>query len=156
VSDIVFSDLYPVKNRLKGIIPTASIWDTAPTNLERCTDLDWDTPTGTGDKVMGAAGDVGHITFNMGAEYKVMIRGKIGIWTAIATAFYIYLDIWDGVNWVTNPYAIYYNVVSSERIGPLITFNFKAQIFRLRFFLTAAGTGYVRLYEVQVIDLGMP
>lgn len=155
MSDIIFSDLYPVKNRLKGIIPTASTWDTAPTNLERCTDLNWDTPTGTGSKVMGAAGNMGFITFDMGAEYKVTLRGKIGVWVT-AALIYIYVDIWDGTAWVGNPNALYYWGPLAETIGSWATHAFKAQIFRLRFYVNNPCTGYAKLYEVQAIDLGLP
>ena len=157
MSDLVFSDLYPVKNRLKGIIPTASSWDTPPDHLERCTDLDWDTPTGTGSKTLSASGDYGYLDFDMGAEYKVMLRGKVGIWST-AGSVYLILNIWDTVSggWSNQPYAICYKTTTSEVITPWITHNFKAQKLRLEFYCNAAATCYAKIYEVQAIDLGLP
>ena len=157
MSDVVFSDLYPVKNRVKGIIPTASGWGTPPDHLERCTDLDWDTPTGTGSTTLSAAADYGFIDFDMGAEYKVMLRAKIGIWST-ANNTYLNLGVWNPAtsSWQYSGYALFYWGSTTEMIAFIFVPFFKAQKFRIRFYCSGAATAYARIYEVQAIDLGLP
>jgi len=61
-------------NRLAGILPTVGTFDTNPTNLERLTDNDFNLWTGEGAKSLpGTNGEVGRLTFDMGADYPVLV-----------------------------------------------------------------------------------
>lgn len=61
-------------NKLAGILGVASVFDTNPTLLERCTDADYTLWTGEGIKSLaGVNGEVGRIVFDMGANYPVCV-----------------------------------------------------------------------------------
>ncbi len=59
------------RNIALGITPTASNWDTPPSNLERVTDGDINSTTGVGSTTTSGAGTVGVIFFDFGRNVHV-------------------------------------------------------------------------------------
>lgn len=149
-------DKRTIINRLRGIIPTTSVWGVTPTNLERCTDGDWDTPTGTGTTIMGAAGALGILDFDMGAVYNVLLRLKVGMWMT-ASNIRVISYYWDGAAWQYTWGD--YNLCLGWEVAEGIKFNVvpfaRTSRIRLQFYAIGAMTGNVRVYEVEAIDIGI-
>jgi len=72
-------------NVLRGVLGVASGWGTAPTNLANCTDGDFTTSTGTGSKVLGAAGVVGELVFDLQSSKTLLVGIKAGIWASVGS-----------------------------------------------------------------------
>jgi len=65
--------LYSIgQNIARGITPTASGWDTSPSDLENATDGDPTTATGVGSTTTTGAGTVGYIYFDFGRNVNVI------------------------------------------------------------------------------------
>ena len=142
-----------VINRVLGIVPTVANWDTDPTNLERATDNDWTTVTGTGQTALLGAGDVGQLIFDLGVIRTVLIGAKFGEWvTASSLSCYLEYSL-DGIAWVQ-----WTDAVHTGMAGGVEQFRFpKAHLVRLRYFrfkwyLNGAGTANVKIYEVQALE----
>jgi len=142
-------------NRLRDITPTVSDWGTDPTNLGNITDNDWDTVTGTGSTILGGAGIVGRVMFDMGAEYTVLVGGKIGMWsTANEMRLYFYWSL-DGVTW--NPMMgggniVMAETVAAESLSTWASVYVRTRHIRLQFYCSGAATANAKLYEVQAIE----
>lgn len=71
---LLAQNVRPTYNRVAGLTPTVSDFDTSPTTLTNLTDGDWTTETGEG--IITQAGNnvkIGYIIFDMGAAYPVLI-----------------------------------------------------------------------------------
>jgi hypothetical protein len=78
LAKLLAENIRPTINRVAGILPTSTVFDTAPTNLANITDGDWTNETGEGIKSLaGKSGDIGDIFFDMGADYPVVIIGAV-------------------------------------------------------------------------------
>lgn len=145
---ILTHSLTPV-NILRGIVPTASIWDTAPTNLANATDGDFATVTGTGSKAMSGAGTFGYITVDIGSVKTVLIGARIGIWS---TAGNIYVNIDssdDGVTYRAYPNSIALRSSTSELIIDIISSIVNGRYIRFQFYTNAVCTANAKLYEIM-------
>lgn len=145
-------------NRLAGILGVASLWGVDPTVLARCTDGDWATPTGTGTKVLGAAGYYGQIDFDMGAVYNVIITMKLLYGNTIVGGgdVGIYLSISEGAGYYLcpgqfDPLADAW-AVNFDSIVYLIAFA-RARNIRLAWHGDGAGTWNGAVYEIEAIQL---
>jgi len=142
-----------VINRLKGITPTLTGWGTSPAQLGNATDDDWSTSTTTGSKVLGAAGEVGTIDFDLGAPRSVLFFYKVGLWSTAGTMYTANRWSNDGVTWysVSGYYTINVATTSEQIRMPIVEF-IRARFVRIRFYVSAAATGYAKLYEAQALE----
>lgn len=155
-SDLPKFDIWPIKNRLKGVVPTQTVWGTAPTNLERVTDGDWASVTGTGTTIMGGAGNFGYLQFDMGAAYKVTVRGKMGLWATGPTLISTHLQYSDdGITWREMGGAWMY----ATSLAEYVIFSFEllayARYLQIRFYVAGAATANAKIYEVEAVDIGL-
>lgn len=156
-SDMPRWDVYPIRNRAKGKLPVAALWGVAPTDLVNVTDGDFDTVTGTGSTVLGAAGQLGRILIDLGAVYNVHLRGKFGLWSTAGniTLFWQYSEdaiTYRYTSWVSHPIAY---GQAAEYVMFSLTDFVRARYLQIVFSGTVAMTGNVKIYEVQAIDLGI-
>ena len=147
-----------LNNVLKGKLGVASVWDTNPTNLINMTDGNVTTVTGTGTKVIIAAGDIGIVTFDLGSIKTVMVGARVGLWRSAGT-IYIGVEVSDdNINWIV--YMIvtvgsYSQAASTaaESVRQLLTTIVTGRYVRMRAYLNGAGTGNVKFYEVMAWEL---
>jgi len=149
-------------NRLADVVPVASIWDVNPTNLEYCTDEDWGTVTGTGSKVLGSAGNVGRLIFDMGTVYKVLVRGLVGIgnnyatgadgflFLAVSSDNVTYLNVGDLYSRAIHDW--YANYTRNCFFGHKFC---RARYLRFTWYGNAGATWYGNVSEIEAIDLGL-
>jgi len=151
----IYTDKPPI-NRLRGVIPTADTFDTNPSNLERCTDGDWNNPTGTGTKTTVAAGNIGRLFFDLGRVYNFHLRLKVGMWRdAGSLHLYIYHSE-DGVTYrAASERPIATSAAAAEQIRFCHIEFVRTRYLRLDFYGTVAMTGNVKIYEVEALDLGL-
>lgn len=154
---IEWNDVYPVKNRAKGKLPVATTWDVNPTNLANATDGDFDTVTGTGSRVLGAGGNLGFLTIDLGAVYNVFLRGKFGMWSTVGNVFSYFLTSDDGVTYRQTSWYFVSRVLA--QIAEYVSFTYvvfaRARYIQVLFSGDVAMTGYVKIYELQAIDFGI-
>lgn len=148
-------------NRLRGITPTAAIWDVNPTNLDRCTDMNWLNMTGVGNKNVGAWAEVGNLKFDMGAIYNVLVRAKYLLGNNVVGGANCVLEIEgseDDATYYETP-ANAYHVVKS--IANTQVTYFTVAFIRGRYLILrwrsydVAGIFYGAVWEVQAIDHGL-
>jgi len=142
-----------VINRALGITPTVAGFGTDPTNLGNVTDNDWTTVTGTGSTTLGAGGDIGYLNFDLGAVRTVLVNAKVGVWRDAGTMNLYWYWSTDGIAWKHTNHVVIGSTTSAveEIIWPLLGM-LRTRYFRLRFYLSAAGTGNVKIYEVQALE----
>jgi len=157
VSDMPRWDVYPIKNRARGRLPVASIFDVNPTNLANATDGDFNTVTGTGNKTIVGVATLGRVAIDLGGIYNVHLRVKCGLWSTAGTV--------DAYSWGSTDNVTYYRISWKsllQVIGQIAEYIIHNQIEFVRarylymdFVGQAAMTGYVKIYEIQAIDLGI-
>lgn len=157
------ADSYPLKNILRGIVPTASGWGTAPINLANCTDGNVTTATGTGSTNMLAAGNYGEILFDLTIEKRILVGGRVGIWAASARRIKVYLESSDdGINFrsagvlgMVNSST--YGDSGAESIVDLMPVILQGQYFRVRFNIEggASNTANAKIYQVWGYELAV-
>lgn len=88
-------------NRLRGLTPTFSVFDTNPSNPLNMTDGDFTTETGEGVKTLSAPANVGFAEFDMGAEYPVLIITSINVHRDSGNGnLYVRIEVSpDDINW---------------------------------------------------------
>lgn len=152
---------YPA-NRLRGITPVASVWGVDPTNLERATDDNWANVTGTGNKVLGGAGQYGQLDFDMGAIHNVEIRCKAllgnNIVAGTTVAIWLYASE-DNITFYLHDSSNYqrslFDWIANGTMTKFFHAFVRARYIRLHFHCDAAGTGYGGIYEIQAVDDGL-
>jgi len=142
------------KNAAKGITPVASGWDTPPSDLEKATDGDPDTVTGTGQTTTGAGADYGYIELDLGLDGVYLVGAKIGVWSD-ASYVRVYIESKpDGINW--QPAQSWYIIgafTTSEDIFNAGGVVISGRHIRFRFYVAAATTAYAKIYEIWAYKL---
>lgn len=142
-------------NVLRGIVPTATTWDTDPTSLANCTDGDHTTVTGTGSKVMGAAGYVGYLNFDLGSIKTFIFGGKVGLWsTAGSVSMYVTVSD-DDITYSNNTAVVMIVTTTTELAGFILSKIFTGQYIRLSFYAGSAATANAKIYEVMAYEVGI-
>lgn len=136
-----------LKNVLKGLTPTLDYFDNNPTDLENATDGDYTSVTGTGDKVLGGAGNIGAFIYDLGSPKLILLNGRAGFW-ATSGSTSVLIDAGITNQSYDTGYGLFAKSGTSENI-----YQFHKTVYgryiRVRFSLSAAGTGNVRLYQVM-------
>lgn len=143
-------------NLLRGIQPTASVFNTNPTNLERCTDGNISTATGAGSKAVTGADTIGELIFNIGSIKTMMVSGKIELWSSANAMNVMVLSSEDGTNWRAATNSILTITVSSEgypkdSFFALVT----GRYIRFRFYTSGTATGNVKIWQLFAHELGV-
>lgn len=141
------------KNVARGITPTVSDWDTSPSNLERVTDGDLSTVTGTGQTTLGAAGTAGILKIDFDRPVTGFVIPYFGYWTDGVTGR-VYLD-----QYVNG--SLYYATLDFTNTGAtteqkkagFVSYLTESDAIRFRFYLSSAGTLYAKFYEVAVFEV---
>ncbi len=141
------------QNVARGITPSVSIWDTPPDHLERVTDGDVDTVTGTGQTTLGAAGTAGIVKLDFPHPVTGFVVPYFGFWTdgVYCTVFidqYVGGTLYYAVNDIVGSSA-----TSEQRRAGLVSYLTDADSMRLRFYLSGAGTLYAKFYEIAVYEV---
>lgn len=143
-----------LKNVLRGITPVASMWDTDPTLLTNCTDGNLSTVTGTGSKIMAAAGNFGYLVFDLGTIKTVLIGGRFGLWSTTGTVT-IFVDVSDDNITYINAYSSITGAtsVAESKKDTDNSALVNGRYIRLRWYVNAAATAYANIYEVAAWEL---
>lgn len=150
-------------NRLAGVSPTISGWNTNPTNLANATDGDWSTPTGTGitNNLPGYAAG-GYYQFDMGAIYNVVLRFKILVGLSVSGYSWVTVNPSDaGSDFSALATSSHFEFFAGKYVGAGGTGVVFSQTFlRGRYFRIACGNSNqgdtsLALYEVQTLDFGV-
>jgi len=152
VSYSIWNDISGIgQNIARGITPTASGWDTPPSDLQKATDGDITTSTGTGSTTTSGSGELGFITINPGKP--TLVLTKVGFWSTGERIEVYYDASQDGSTW----YRLYDLAATksstTEHIPPMLCVFCPFQYFRMLFYITAAGTGYVKIYEIIALEV---
>ena len=146
------------RNVLRGIVPTASAWDTAPTNLDRITDGDYTTETGEGSKASGG-GAYGYLSFDLGASKLIMISGLWSTYSSTGNT-YCYLSYGEQSN-----FSDARTTLLSSKTGATTksaglsepTYNpvFKSRYIRLQFNVSTTATAYAVINQLAAHELSV-
>lgn len=143
----------PLINVALGILPTASTFDTNPTNLDRITDGDFETVTGWGSKVVGSPSWIGYITIDLGSVKKLLMCARVGIYSTAGAIQVVQSCSDDGVNFRVLTADCNQTSVTEVIVGTRAFFAY-ARYVRIGIYAGSACTGYARFYEILVFDLG--
>ncbi len=143
------------RNVLRGLIPTASVWGTDPTDLQNTTDGNFATVTGTGSKIMAGAGYYGYLTWDLGRIATVAVAARLGLWSTAGTGT-CYLNSSDD-NFTYRLSGAYGESVTSaaEVIRETITKIVTGRYIQITFAVSAAATAYAKIYEVAAWELAI-
>lgn len=141
-------------NRLKGITPSATLWDVGPTNLAYVTDGVWSTVTGTGYNNLTGPGYFGTLDFNMSATYTVELQGKIGGWSNTSSVSLYWYYSTDGTTWVNaGGTAEISGTSTTEVVHYAKEICVNAQYVRAAFYTAGGATSAnVKIYEIRAMD----
>lgn len=143
---------YKAINRVLGITPTFTIFDTNPSNPERITDGDFITETGEGVKALGAPGIIGTMNFDMGSAHPVLIVAHMNVHRDSGDGtISVYVDYSpDGVLYYTCG-AFSISGVTTDTYYPFDPIFMYARYFRVRVY--ASGTSVPSVYHVKIAQI---
>ncbi len=141
------------QNIARGITPTASGWDTPPSNLENATDGDPDTATGIGSTTLGGAGHLGTIKIDLGCVKPVFVMIRLSAYSDAGLGLLYHMSnqggtwgYWHGnkghVAWSNSTFREW----SSEFFAYASEVGFSV-------YVNSAATGYVKIYELIAIEV---
>jgi len=131
------------------IVPTADTFDTNPTNLERTTDGNFDTATGDGSKVLGGAGTVGQLIYDLGSVKTVTVGGKVGLsQNGSATVRVLVDSSQNGLDYINSTSILFSTTLTSNRIEELLAQTVTGRYIRIRIYSTAACTAVAKFYQI--------
>lgn len=147
------------RNVLRGIVPTASGWDTPPSDLANLTDGDHTTTTGVGTKTTtGASQVIGTLSFDLGNVKKFLFGATFSCWSNTGSIFgYVEYSI-NGSRWY-NPHGGAQGrtwIQTSESAASVYKFppyDLQTRYLRLTFYSSAALNGNIRGLEVSGYEL---
>jgi len=140
-------------NVARGITPTVSYWDTPPDHLERVTDGDLSTVTGTGTTTTATADIAGYIRLDFPRPSTGFVISYIGFWTD-GTKCEVYLDqIVDGTLFYPSSPIVFTSATTEQKKTGMMGYLTDADAMRLRFYLTGGGTVHAKFYEVMVYEV---
>ena len=142
-----------LNNILKGKLGVASVWGTDPANLENMTDGDIDTVTGTGEKVMGAAGFYGYIAFDLGSIKTVLLGARVGMWCTTGSVYVYAQSSNNNINWKSAGVTLAAITSVGEYIADIQGHVLNGRYIRLAFSVSTASTAYAKIYEVMGWEL---
>jgi hypothetical protein len=144
------------RNILRGIIPTASGFDTPPSNLERCTDGNLSLGTGAGTKAIEGAGTVGELVFDAGSVKTLLLGGRVGLSQNASATIRVLIDSSDdNITWRTSTSILYSTNSGSERKESLLAMISTGRYFKVRLYSTAACTASIIIYQIVGYELGV-
>lgn len=144
----------PLENSLQGIIPVASGWGTAPTDLQNTTDGNPATATGVGSTIMGASGSYGMLTYTLPSNGIYLVGGCIGIWSSAGTNTVRWESRPDGINQWFNGAAVLSLTNTTQRVLNASPIVINGNIIAIDFRAGAAGTFNAQIYEVWALKIG--
>ncbi len=153
VSGSVWDIAQPLTNAAWGCTISASNWGTAPSNLNNAIDGDPSTVTGTGSKTTAGSATVGNVDLDFGEEGVYLISAKIGIWTDAGILYVYPYSKPDGSNWQHPGPHIAQSGSGTERVMNIYAFIASGQHFRLNFWVSAAATANVKIYQIWAYRL---
>ncbi len=142
------------KNFAKGKIPIATDWDTPPSDLEKATDGDPNTVTGTGSSTTSGAGYYGFIDLDLEKDGVYLVGAKIGIWSSAGTIRVYWASKPDGVNWRRAlPHPVIDYGSTSEKVLNAGSVVVSGRHVRLQFYVNTSATAYANIYEIWAFKL---
>lgn len=150
-----FADSYPLMNILRGILPVASGWTTAPTDLANVTDGDIATVTGTGSKNIAAGAVVGYLTFDLGSVKTCIVGARCGVWSATGNSQLFIDSSDDDLTYRQNGNTVIYRASVAEAVVDAIATVVTGRYIRLRFVGSTATTYNVKIYEAYAHEVAL-
>ena len=145
-------DKSTIINRVLGATPTFAVFDTNPSNPERITDGDLESESGEGVKTLSAPGDVGTITFDMGAAYPIMVLVHMNVHRLSGDGtLYAVVDRSDDnfATWAAS--SSIGTAISSDAYRGWLAIFLYARYFRIR--VVASSTTVSSVYHVKVKEI---
>ena len=144
-------------NHLRGVVPTATLWDTPPANLERCVDEDLDTHAHVALHNNANNEEFGRLTFNLGGRKWGFLFVKLAMWKSGAGTPSLYVMDQDGVYvheaFGDNAHLIITGSLATEevRFSPMVLFQ-GSQLVLSFDYAGGPGTPRVKVYEVMLFQ----
>jgi hypothetical protein len=156
ITMIGFRGVTTPKNLLRGIEPTFEYFETTPpTDLDKATDGDLTTHTGTGSKTTTGPATLGTFIFDLGSVKTVLAGCYVGLWSDSGLISYYIDSSINGTEWINGTNFGYNGTLTSESIRDGTPSMCVGRYIRFRFKISAAGTGNVRLYNAMAYELGV-
>lgn len=143
----------PLVNGSSAILPVASNWGTPPSSLANATDNDLATVTGTGSKVLGAAGQYGIIDITLPTSELYLVASKVGIWTSAGEARVYVQCKANGSTYTDSGNVMVRTTMASESVIYIEPVIIVGPDLRLIFYGSAAGTFNAKIYEIFAFAL---
>jgi len=134
------------------IIPTVDTFDAGSmANLDRVVNGDYTDYAGIGTKTTGGYGVVGNLIFDLGANYvPVRVSAALGLYVSdTSKQLNVYVDQSDSTTFPSAAYAVAQNATTGETFVGINEIKVVKRYFRLRFLITGAATGNVKVYQVE-------
>jgi len=142
-----------VRNVARDITPTASGWDTPPSDLEKATDGDPTTATGEGVRTTTGSESTGYLYLDLGRPVTgiVLISADAKVDTAHAT---LNLEQKQGGVWGWGSDTLQYIDASEYHFKPIITTHiWNTEKIRIFFYVSTALTLTAKFYEIIVLEV---
>lgn len=125
-----------------------------PTSLTNITDGDNTTATGQGTVLLGAAGAMGYLSFDLGSSKLCMITGRFGLWSSANTITMTFEPSESAVPTGLMQNTINSQIAASESVEDTLSKTGKGRYIHVRFRLSAAATAFMKGYEMRAYELG--
>lgn len=144
-----YGNVMKQKNILLGLTPTASGFDTPPSNLGNCVDGNDSTATGWGVKTTSGAAEIGSIKFDLGKAQRLLITERLGIRTS-ANTIYVFLEQSnDDIAWEQVDTAQFCQTTSTSEINRSWKVLYTdMRYIRFRTTVGGAATGQIRFNTI--------
>jgi len=136
------------QNIARGIVPTATGWDTPPSNLENATDGDPTTATGVGSTTLGGGGYIGTIEIDLQTYKNILVSVLCSAWSDGGPRIDLHL-VADSYYWGD----IGYSYASSENRMTCNVGWVYANKINLQYIGGAADTYYIKIYEIVALEV---
>jgi len=143
------------QNIARGITPTASEWDTPPSNLENVTDGDPTTATGVGSTTTSGSGAVGYIYFDFGRNVNVLCILLRRSWSDTNDFNIIPYSSTNGSNYYRGGIEIRTGFQNTDPtiVIPSVIFSHYGQYLKLFCYANGAGTHSLVIHEFIAFEV---
>lgn len=106
---------------------------------------------------MGASGDWGYLTFDMGSIKTILIGARVGLWCSANAVYGFFEASDDGASWKptgVEDSAMYSNTAAesvTDSLAQIVT----GRYVRIRFWCSGAATCNTKIYEVYAFPLAI-
>ena len=136
------------RNLARGILPIALEWGIPPSDLHKITDGNWATASGTGSSTATGWDILGYIDIDLGRIQTFLASGRFGVWSTANDVGVAFQTSDDYITWRGWSSSFVYINSRTESIPELFPIVGNGRYLRWIFYISGAGTGYVKIYEL--------